>query len=655
MEAAAAGLRARSGRGGLRRTPDGDGEPRVRGRFLPEVGDSLNDAGRYPSIVTNPDGLPVVAYFRGSRRSSRPGEVPVDPAGGFPVDPGGPARDGEPAGFWTRGAIAVQAEILNVAIAFNPAFEPVGRGPDPGERHRARDGRRRRHVPRGLGFGRGPVLRDRFLDPATTTQAVVTQVTKTPGYGLSIGLAGGNPAIAFYTSTSSDAKVQLRDAERRHVVERHDRRGRGVRHVPDRRDRRRHAERRVLEGGAGVEVRVERRREQVRELRGRRARGGQGLSGVAMDGGLALSYYDAANGQVTIKPPGNGDGSVDTVGRRRGPRGQRRGTRRQDRDRARRRWFGRASRGWDADEGVRFATGDPGSLKAVDTGTSTVDGTFPSITVNEDGSVTYLAWYATTRGGPARRRVRGLRRTCRSPSPATPTGPIAAPPPSDHGMHRRCVNGTVKVVAQGIAFTEGDCIQADRRRPFSIEFDNQRWRRSTTSRSSAARSRRADTVFSRRPRHRSDQATLRRPGPRRGHPRVQLRGPSDDGRQGRGREGGGGVARRRQRRGGAGGGGQGGSGGQAAAAVARVAAARPRPRTVTASGIAFDTSRSTCRRTSRARSTSSTRTTGPQHNIAIYPSADDLANPLFRGELLTGPGETDYADRRSRRGRTTSN
>ena len=29
--------------------------------------------------------------------------------------------------------------------------------------------------------------------------------------------------------------------------------------------------------------------------------------------------------------------------------------------------------------------------------------------------------------------------------------------------------------------------------------------------------------------------------------------------------------------------------------------------------------------------------------VAIYPSADDLANPLFRGELLTGPGEIDYA------------
>ena len=34
------------------------------------------------------------------------------------------------------------------------------------------------------------------------------------------------------------------------------------------------------------------------------------------------------------------------------------------------------------------------------------------------------------------------------------------------------MNGTVKVVAQGIAFTEGDCIQATAGEPFSIEFDN---------------------------------------------------------------------------------------------------------------------------------------------------------------------------------------
>jgi hypothetical protein len=54
-------------------------------RFLPEVGDSLNDAGRYPSIVTNPDGLPVVAYF-GFEEKLEAGGVPVTRRGASPAD-----------------------------------------------------------------------------------------------------------------------------------------------------------------------------------------------------------------------------------------------------------------------------------------------------------------------------------------------------------------------------------------------------------------------------------------------------------------------------------------------------------------------------------------------------------------------------------------
>src|SRR4029453_9350075 len=52
-------------------------------RFLPEVADSLNDPGRYPSIVTNPDGLPVVAYF-GFAEQLEAGEGPVRPPRGPP-------------------------------------------------------------------------------------------------------------------------------------------------------------------------------------------------------------------------------------------------------------------------------------------------------------------------------------------------------------------------------------------------------------------------------------------------------------------------------------------------------------------------------------------------------------------------------------------
>src|SRR4029453_18910627 len=56
-------------------------------RFLPEVGDSLNDAGRYPSIVTNPDGPPVVAPF-GFGEKPDPGEVPITRPVGSPSIPG---------------------------------------------------------------------------------------------------------------------------------------------------------------------------------------------------------------------------------------------------------------------------------------------------------------------------------------------------------------------------------------------------------------------------------------------------------------------------------------------------------------------------------------------------------------------------------------
>ena len=218
--------------------------------------------------------------------------------------------------------------------------------------------------------------------------------------------------------------------------------------------------------------------------------GGQGLSGVAMDGGLALSYYDAANGQVTIATR-TGDGSVATVAAAEVPEGSAEGP-------GARTGIALGSEGsvdvtwWDADEGVRFATGDPGSLKAVETGTSTVDGAFPTITVTEDGSVTYLAWYATTEGDLLVGGYGDFEDVpFAEPSP-TPTGPISRAAASDHANAPRSQNGTVKVVAQGIAFTEGDCIQADRRRAVLDRVRQpRRGARSTTSRSSAARSRRA--------------------------------------------------------------------------------------------------------------------------------------------------------------------
>ena len=64
---------------------------------------------------------------------------------------------------------------------------------------------------------------------------------------------------------------------------------------------------------------------------------------------------------------------------------------------------------------------------------------------------------------------------------------------------------------------------------------------------------------------------------------------------------------------------------------------------VTAQGIAFDTSTIDLPANKASTIHFVNKDAGVQHNIAIYPSADDLTNPLFRGDLVTGVDETDYA------------
>jgi plastocyanin len=593
-------------------------------RFLPEVADSLNDAGRYPSIVTNTDGLPVVAYF-GFEDKLEPGEVPVTRPVGSPSIPGVLLATVSEQGYWTRGAIAIAQEIPNVPIAFDPAFEPsiadLTADKVTGLAMVA-DGDTYHAV---WGSDAGVYYATGSLDPATTTQAVVTRVTKAPGYGLSIGMAGGSPAIAFYTSTSSDAKVHLATPNGDSWSDDMIAEGAGCetcRTAVIGGDRPTVA---YSKGGAGVEVASNDGENGFVSFEVS-ATGGQGLSGVAMDGGIALSYYDAANGQVTIATR-TGDGSVDTVAAAEVPEGSAEGP-------GAATGIALGSDGsvdvtwWDADAGIRFAAGDPGSLKAVDTGTSTVDGSFPSITVNEDGSVTYLAWYATTEsdllvgGYGAFEDV-----PFAEPSP-TPTGPISTPT----GPTAQCTpvaNGSVTVVAQGIAFTEGDCIQATAGEAFKIEFDNRDEATQHNIVVFAGEEATGDTVFRGELITGPDQATYDVPALDAGthafhcevHPTTMI--GSVEVAEGGGAGGGGG--------GGQGGGGQGGGGGGAANA------------TVTASGIAFDTSTIDLPANQPSTIHFVNEDNATQHNIAIFPSADDLANPLFRGELLTGPGEIDYA------------
>ncbi|HEX9123699.1 MAG TPA: cupredoxin domain-containing protein [Actinomycetota bacterium] len=64
--------------------------------------------------------------------------------------------------------------------------------------------------------------------------------------------------------------------------------------------------------------------------------------------------------------------------------------------------------------------------------------------------------------------------------------------------------------------------------------------------------------------------------------------------------------------------------------------------TVAAEGIAFDTAEIHLPGNQAVTLTFENKDAGIQHNIAIFPSESDLQNPLFRGEIVTGPATTQY-------------
>jgi plastocyanin len=616
-------------------------------RFLPSVADSLNDAGRYPSAVTNADGLPVIAYFSFEEKLE-PGGVPITRPVTAPTIPGVMLATVSQQGYWTRGAIAIQAQIPNVTIAFNPAFEEsVGKlKPDnvtgldmvaDGDTYHAVWG-----ADNGVWYATGS------LDPAATTQATVTQVTKDPGFGPSIGVVGGQPLIAFTTSTSSAAKVEIATPNgntwsvdeiaeaggcntcRTAVIPQDA--GPAVAYS---------------DGGNGVSVATNDGENGWVSFDVQGAGGGQGLSGTATDNGIALTYYDgtgvtlatgSASGPFQTSSIGDvADGSATQGGANTSIASGSDGV---------------VSVAWlDASKGIVFSTGKPDALKAVDTGTSTADGAYPSVALTGDGSVSYLAWYATTE---ADLLVGGYGEFKEVPFAAvspTPTGPVSTPAPPTGPSGGACASqvqgGKVTVVAQGIQFTEGDCIQAEPNQAFTIEFDNKDSGTQHNIEIFSGSETTGQPVFSGDLVTGPNTASYDVPALDAGthafncvvHPTmtgtIQVGGgggatgaTGGGGGQGGGGQGGGGQ--------GGGGGGQGGGGGGQGGGGGATA-------TVTASGIAFDTSTIDLPANTASTIHFVNQDAGTQHNIAIFPSADDLTKPLFRGEIITGPAETDYA------------
>ena len=237
-------------------------------RFLPEVADSLNDAGRYPSIVTNPDGLPVVAYF-GFEEKLEEGEVPISRPVGSPSIPGVLLAGLSDQGYWTRGAIAIADQIPNVSIAFNPAFEPSVADLTPEDvtgLAMVADGEDY-HAVWGIGRWRLATRPARSTPPPRRRR----RSRRSPERPVSVPRSHSSTACRGSRSTRrprSSATVAARDAGRRRLVERHDRRRRRMRHLPHGRGRSSGwPGGRLLERWGWRAGRVERRRERLRELR----------------------------------------------------------------------------------------------------------------------------------------------------------------------------------------------------------------------------------------------------------------------------------------------------------------------------------------------------------------------------------------------------
>jgi plastocyanin len=440
-------------------------------RFLPEVADSLNDAGRFSSVVINGDGLPVVAYF-GFEEVPEEGEVVAPRPVGAPSLPGVFLATVSQEGFWTRGAIAITEQIPNVNVAFNPAFESSVSRLTPDNvtgLQLVADGDTYHAV---WGSGAGIYYATGSLDPASATQATAELVSNSPGLGPSIALVDGEPWIAFQTSTSPDSTVQLAtpDGDRWNVD--------GIATEAPGCDTCRTAIVAAPDGpmvayadGAGVQVATHDTENAWTSQNLGQGSGGQGLAGTATADGFAFSYY--ANDSVVVTAGTLGSMTGVALGVASGS-GEAEGAAtavavRED---------GTVSAAWvDADEGVRFATA--GSVEdleqadaLIDTGAATEDGEFPSLATNADPAVTYLSWYDSSEqdllvGGYGDFEDVPFA----APSPAPTGGTSAPPPPPDECSPVE--GGTVTVVALGVAFTEGDCIEAPAGEAFTIEFDNQ--------------------------------------------------------------------------------------------------------------------------------------------------------------------------------------
>ena len=358
--------------------------------------------------------------------------------------------------------------------------------------------------------------------------------------------------------------------------------------------------------------------------------GGQGLAAAATADGIALTYYDGSQVVLATGAPAgpfetasvadvdDASATADGAGTSVALAGD-----------------GLAVAWRDAAEGIVAASGAEGALEPIETRGETAEGASPSVAASADGSTVYVTWYDTLAQDllvGAYGEIEELAIAAPSPTPGVPVQPSSAPPSGCTPAE----GGVVTVVAEGVAFVEGSCIEVPAGEPFTIQFDNRD--------DAAAVGQHNIQIFP----SADDLTTPLFEGELVSGPAVldyqvdpldagtyffncavhpTMTGSVeavDGGGGGTGGDGSTGATGPGGETGADGGGGGGGV-----------------TTTVTAEGIAFDTSTIELPAGEKTTITLVNNDAGTPHNIAIYED-DTQAVELFDGDPLTGPGEIDY-------------
>jgi plastocyanin len=602
-------------------------------RFVPFVADPLNNAGVDPSVVVNAEGLPVIGYF-GFEEAVEEGGFPQARPVTAPTLPGVLATTASAEGVWTRGAIGLQAQIPSVSVPFNPGFDEVIAdltADNVTGLQVVADGDTLHAV---WGSRRGLYYASGSTDPASTTQFSIVQVGRTPPLGPSLAVVNGAPWIAYYTSMSETASVEVAtpsgeawsveaiadaagcDTCRTAVV--------------------------AADGGpvvaysdAGEGVFVAANDGESGWTSVGVGGGGRGLAGAATPDGVALSYYDGeqvsvatgpATGpfEVTVGASVAADSAADDGA----------GTAIAADDQ------GGLWLGWsDSSVGVGFASGDGGQFTPIETGAETLGGAMPSVAVVPEGSTAYLAWYDTVTQDllvGAYGELEDLAIAVPSPEPGPPAQETGAPPAGD------CVepvDGVVTITAQGIAF-DAPCVTVPAGEPVQIEFvNNDAGVQHNVAIYPSAEEVTPDAAFLVGEIFAGAATqTYEVPAIDAGEYYFQCDVHPNMNGVWNVVEGGGG-----------GGGGEtgatgatGATGGATGGTGATGATGGGGGLTVVAAALAFDTSTIELPADTATTITFDNQDSGVQHNISIYRD-ETLSEVLFQGELITGPGVVEYA------------